>query len=96
MFGKVNDKIEVYAFSVVLLELLSGEKPINHDYKGQESLVMWQKRLMMKPVHLVIIYSHINVALGDVVDDSVSMCSVEQGLTLEEYLRGRYQPCIKL
>jgi len=33
--------------------------------------------------------SHINVALGDVVDDSVSMCSVEQGLTLEEYLRGR-------
>ena len=42
MFGKVNDKIDVYAFGVVLLELLSGRKPISNDHpKGQESLVMW-------------------------------------------------------
>lgn len=42
MFGKVNDKVDVYAFGVVLLELLSGRKPISNDYpKGQESLVMW-------------------------------------------------------
>ena len=34
--------------------------------------------------------SHINLALLDVEDDSLSMCSVEQGLTLEDYLRGRW------
>ncbi|OIV97005.1 hypothetical protein TanjilG_03579 [Lupinus angustifolius] len=42
MHGKVTDKIDVYAFGVVLLELLSNRKPINNDCpKGQESLVMW-------------------------------------------------------
>lgn len=42
MYGKVNNKIDVYAYGVVLLELLSGRKPISRDYpKGQESLVMW-------------------------------------------------------
>lgn len=42
MYGKVNDKIDVYAYGVVLLELLSGRKPISTEYpKGQESLVMW-------------------------------------------------------
>lgn len=42
MYGKVNEKIDVYAYGVVLLELLSGRKPISNNCpKGQESLVMW-------------------------------------------------------
>jgi hypothetical protein len=42
MHGKVGNKIDVYAFGVVLLELISGRKPLCTGCpKGQESLVMW-------------------------------------------------------
>uniref|UniRef100_A0A0R0GHV6 Protein kinase domain-containing protein n=1 Tax=Glycine max TaxID=3847 RepID=A0A0R0GHV6_SOYBN len=165
MYGKVNDKIDVYAFGVVLLELLSGRKPISGDYpKGQESLVMWaspilnsgkvlqmldpslgenydheeMERMVLaatlcirrapraRPLMSLIskllggdpdvikwarleanaleapemldgeacppsnLQSHLNLALLDVEDDSLSMCSVEQNVSLEDYLRGRW------
>ncbi|GER49147.1 kinase family protein [Striga asiatica] len=47
MYGKVNEKIDVYAYGVVLLELLSGKKPISSNCpKGHESLVMWAKPIL--------------------------------------------------
>lgn len=47
MYGKVSDKIDVYAFGVVLLELISGREPISSDpSKGQESLVVWVSKVL--------------------------------------------------
>ncbi|KFK30141.1 protein kinase-like protein [Arabis alpina] len=47
MYGKVSDKVDVYAFGVVLLELISGRSPISpKNPRGQESLVMWAKPLI--------------------------------------------------
>ncbi|KAH9691396.1 protein kinase domain-containing protein [Citrus sinensis] len=165
MYGKVNDKIDVYAFGVVLLELLTGRKPISNDHpKGQESLVMWAKPILSSgkvtqlldpalgnnydydqmermvlasilcirrdprarpQMSLVLkllrgdadvtkwarlqvnaseesemlddescprsnLQSHLNLALLDVEDDSFSMSSIEQSVSLEDYLLGRW------
>ncbi|KAG9140634.1 hypothetical protein Leryth_006850 [Lithospermum erythrorhizon] len=47
MHGRLDEMIDVYAFGVVLLELLSGRKPIDtKNEKGQESLVMWAKQIL--------------------------------------------------
>ncbi|KAF7810781.1 putative receptor-like protein kinase [Senna tora] len=47
MYGRVSDKIDVYAFGVVLLELISGRKPITSETcKGKESLVVWAKAII--------------------------------------------------
>lgn len=167
MHGKVTDKVDVYAFGVVLLELLSNRKPINHESpKGHESLIMWAtpilkggkfsqlldpslgsecddcqiKRmalaatlclrrvpklrphisLILKLLHgdeevtrwaeqevnapqeldgfdegpvLNNIQSHLNLALLDLDDDTVSISSSEQSVSLEDYLKGRWSRC---
>ncbi|GMH00925.1 hypothetical protein Nepgr_002764 [Nepenthes gracilis] len=165
MYGKVTDKVDVYAFGVVLLELLSGRKPINNGHpQGQESLVMWAKPILnggkvtqlldpclgnnyhgdelermvlaaalcirrapgARPcINLVVkllqgdmdvmkwarlqvyasensdmvdeeafpfsnIQSHLNLALLDVEDDSLSLSSIEQNVSIEDYLKGRW------
>lgn len=47
MHGMVSDKIDVYAFGVVLLELLTGRKPISCETSAnQESLVMWARKTL--------------------------------------------------
>ncbi|CAA0808936.1 Protein kinase protein with adenine nucleotide alpha hydrolases-like domain [Striga hermonthica] len=164
MHGKLNEKLDVYAFGVVLLELLSGRKPIcSGSPKGQESLVMWAKHIledgelselrdpqlvnsckdeqfeiMALAAALCIRYASqsrpdislvlkllqrdqeavnwarqeirgsdelngvhgeesttkvqyfLNLALLDLEDDSASVSSTEQNISVEDYLRGRW------
>ncbi|KAL3525518.1 hypothetical protein ACH5RR_013890 [Cinchona calisaya] len=47
--GKVSDKTDVYAFGVVLLELITGRKPIEAKRgPGEENLVVWAKPLLQQ------------------------------------------------
>ncbi|ONK73287.1 uncharacterized protein A4U43_C04F29360 [Asparagus officinalis] len=47
MYGRVDEKIDVYAFGIVLLELLSGRKPISTEGpQVQKSLVLWAKPIL--------------------------------------------------
>ncbi|XP_058079306.1 probable serine/threonine-protein kinase PBL21 [Magnolia sinica] len=47
--GKVSDKTDVYAFGVVLLELITGRKPIEtRRSHADENLVLWAKPLLQQ------------------------------------------------
>ena len=42
MYGKVDEKVDVYSYGVVLLELISGKEAIQtNQASNQESLVLW-------------------------------------------------------
>nr|XP_018674653.1 PREDICTED: serine/threonine-protein kinase CDL1 [Musa acuminata subsp. malaccensis] len=45
--GKLSDKTDVYAFGVVLLELITGQKAIDRNRpQGEENLVLWANPLL--------------------------------------------------
>ncbi|VVB09119.1 unnamed protein product [Arabis nemorensis] len=52
--GKISDKTDVYAFGVVLLELITGRKPIEpRRSSGEENLVVWAKPLLDRGIEAV-------------------------------------------
>ncbi|CAL1383876.1 unnamed protein product [Linum trigynum] len=53
MHGRVSEKVDIYSFGIVLLELVSGRKAIitNNSSKAQEGLVKWAIPLMESGNH---------------------------------------------
>nr|GMC83486.1 serine/threonine-protein kinase CDL1-like isoform X1 [Ipomoea batatas] len=47
MYGKVDEKIDVYSYGVVLLELITGKEAIERNpTSNQDSLVLWSRSLL--------------------------------------------------
>ncbi|XP_042440305.1 probable serine/threonine-protein kinase PBL5 isoform X3 [Zingiber officinale] len=61
MHGKISNKVDVFAFGVVLLELLTGRKPIDEEIsKGHGSLVMWAIPLLEKQEFTALLDPNLN------------------------------------
>ncbi|KAL5856172.1 hypothetical protein ACOSQ4_005974 [Xanthoceras sorbifolium] len=46
IYGKVDEKIDVYSYGVVLLELITGKEAIQTNQTSHESLVLWARSLL--------------------------------------------------
>ncbi|KAJ9560308.1 hypothetical protein OSB04_005468 [Centaurea solstitialis] len=89
MHGKVTEKIDVYAFGVVLLELLTRRKPIASGYpKGEESLVMWAKPILSSGKYARLL----DPSLGDDYDfDQMERMALASTLCIRRAPRARPQ-----
>ena len=60
MTGRLSSKSDVYSFGVILLELLTGRKPVDDTLpRGQQSLVTW----VLPSVHCTSLTSILNFCL---------------------------------
>ena len=64
MTGQLTQKSDVYSFGAVLLELLTGRKPVDHTQpRGQQSLVTWV-RLLSHYTNICIHIGYVCIYLG--------------------------------
>ncbi|KAF5745788.1 serine/threonine-protein kinase CDL1-like isoform X1 [Tripterygium wilfordii] len=48
MCGKIDEKVDVYSYGVVLLELITGKEAIQKNQANNESLVLWASSLLSR------------------------------------------------
>ncbi|KAG7589093.1 Protein kinase domain [Arabidopsis suecica] len=75
--GKISDKTDVYAFGVVLLELITGRKPIEaRRPSGEENLVVWAKPLLHRGIE----------AIEELLDSRLK-CTRKNSVSMERMIR---------
>lgn len=94
MSGKIDEKIDVYAFGVVLLELLSGRKPVSTGCpKGEESLAMWAKPILLGGEH----HQLLDPSLGENYDnDELERMCLAASLCISQSSRSRPSSALAL
>jgi len=56
MHGVVDEKTDVFAFGVFLLEILSGRKPVDGSHQSVHSWVLMLKLLLFKHLILIVVF----------------------------------------
>ncbi|XP_062203429.1 protein kinase STUNTED-like [Phragmites australis] len=97
MHGKVSDKIDVYAFGVVLLELISGRKPVSAGGpRGQESLVMWANSVIQGGKLMDLVDPNLPPADGDAGEVERMALAAALGIRREPQRRPSMRNVLKL
>lgn len=107
MTGQLNSKSDVYSFGVILLELLTGRKPVDHTLpRGQQSLVTWVSIFncffsvngsfwcnVFFPFHWILDFAHCDSYWLDVINQATPKLSEDKVKQCADVrLKGEYPP----
>ncbi|KAJ1442186.1 Serine/threonine-protein kinase, active site [Sesbania bispinosa] len=84
--GKLTEKSDVYSFGVMLLELITGRKPVDISQPvGEESLIEWARPLLSHALDNEEFESLIDPKLGKNYIDSEIVCMIEVAAACVQY-----------
>ncbi|XP_073041174.1 probable serine/threonine-protein kinase PBL7 [Primulina eburnea] len=86
--GKVSDKTDLYSFGIVLLELITGSKPIELKRgQGEENMVLWAKPLLQQRDFEKFLDPRLKYAKKNMNQISRMVCAANSCLSNEESRR---------